>query len=283
MPYLVSTMSLYGRNIIFDKFKCKNKTAVSWEDGEYLKDSGFLKKYFKNVHRTAGMKFYNEEIREAFQKIFDIDIPIEEELLPLKLDLRKKHIAISTSANDNKRIYPVEHWVKIINYILDRVDASTEIIFLGSGYKTENEFINKIISKLKYPNKCINTSGFFMPVGLMSILSHCEFLVSVETGTVHFAKCAGINTVCITNGQAYGGFLPYKSGVEYVYPDRFEEKIKNPTYEFKLSAHCALDYDISISEIPPEKVMSLLDKYLDGTATQVEQSNKAFGFAKSLL
>ncbi len=262
MPYMVSTKSLYGRNIILDIFKCKNKTAVSWSDGKYIKDSGFLKKYFKNIYRTEGMKFFNEEIREVFQKIFDIDIPTEEQLLPLKLDLRKKHIAISILANDKKRIYPVEHWVKIINYILDRVDASTEIIFLGSGYKTENEFINKVISKLKYPEKCINTSGFFNPAGLMSILSHCKFLVSVETGTVHFAKSAGIRTICITNGQAYGNFLPYKDGVEYVYPDRFEERMKNPTYGFKLTAHQALNYDISISEIPPEKVIPLIDKYL---------------------
>lgn len=273
--YIISVNRLSGeKDVILKKFKCKTKTVGCFGDSKFRKNSRLLEKYFTNISNVNGFKFYSEELKELYTKMFEIDIPLEERTLPLTINLRKKHIAIATYAADPRRIYPAEYWVKILNYILDKIDNSTELLFLGSGSSLENEYIDNIISKLKYPEKCINSSGYLNTCALTSILSHCKFLLSVETGTVHCAKGAGCECICICNGQAYGRFLPYKNGVKYIFPDSFEEKMKNPTYEFKLNVFDSCNYNISISEILPEKVIEVVEKYLNNPDFSVTENNK---------
>ena len=167
----------------------------------------------------------------------------------------KKHIAISILANDDRRFYGHDNWRKVINMILSTMDDRTDLLFLGS--KAESSMVDSFINTLATPERCVNLAGRTTVSYLSEILSQCEYLLSVETGTVHIAQACGCKVVCLSCGAFYGQFHPYKNpNIKYVYPKEFNDFITNggDGKEFY-----NLNFQYSMDSIKPEEVLEKIN------------------------
>ena len=92
-------------------------------------------------------------------------------------------------------------------------------------------------------------------------LKNSEFLVSVETGTVHIAHEVGCKTICLAGSVAYGRFHPYNDNIiKYVYPEKFNEYIEN--IRRNNLVYSPPPQYFNVNEINTADVMNILKEYI---------------------
>lgn len=226
---------------LFPLIKAKVKIAgcLCSRNQHILKNDKFSKIFNKILYQDCENDlFETERTKYEIEKFLDIKIPekISNELfIPFKSD--KKNIAISLIANTSDRMYSSEKWINIINYLTQKTDNDTNILFIGA--KKDEFQLQNIINKLKYPQRCINLAGKLIISMIPALLNSCKFLISVESGNVHIAHAAKIPTICISGTTAYGRFHPYKDKiVRYIYPDALKKFIENLPPPIKVFQLC---------------------------------------------
>ncbi len=252
-----------NRAHIVKNIKCKDKYIgiVSVNKNLSEKHTKRYEKVYNHIFYSKDLVFESEGRRRFFEYILETPIPHEFDKITPIYDYTKKHIAISISASMKERIYPYEKWVEIINAITDKIDSNTEILFLGTA--KEKETINNIISKLKHPQYCNNVAGK-LPISIIpTLLASCEFLISVETGTVHIAQSVNCKTVCICQGEYWGRYQPYKNeNIIYVYPKEFRDFIKNAT-EDELIAFYKYNTTFNIADIEQQDIIDAAAMFMN--------------------
>lgn len=230
-----------------------------------VKNKGPLKNlqfniYSKIIYSKSNL-FELERRRIFFEEILEIPIPITNKELNLFYSPEKNHIAVSIMAIDKGRQYSEEKWIPILNYLLEKTPSNTELLFLG----IESEYlkIQKLINKLQIKSRCINIAGK-IPISILPmLLKNCQFLLSVETGTVHIAESVGCKTICLCNGSYFGRFQPYKGNiVKYVYPKSFNAFLADAS-DYSLLDFYGFNPKFSMETITFEDVRSVIDKMMN--------------------
>lgn len=242
-------------------FKVKTKIA------NVIKNSNFNKnneKYLKTIYNkfifTLENSFETERLREFYEKLLEIKIPKEDITLKPVISFAQKYICISPVSVGENRNYSTENWVKIFNFLIENLPENINILVLGS--KREETEINDIIYNLKQTDKIINLTNLIDVALVPSVIKNAEFLLSIETGTVHIAQAVGVKSICLSSGGFYGRFLPYKNNLtEYIFPDKFDEILKSGDNE-RISDFYDYEKNFKTSDIAPEKVINVLKKYI---------------------
>ncbi len=203
--------------------KAKEKIAAIIGDSDY-KDKVFNKLIYTDDKRSQ--LFEADRVKKEFESILEMSIPSEKDELTYNFDKEQKYITITVSASVKLRTLSAVKWAEVVNYIINNTDSNTKIVFLGK--KSEFNFIRNVVGRLDCPERCINLAGKINISLIPLILKNSEFLVSVETGTVHIAHEVGCKTICLAGSVAYGRFHPYNDNIiKYVYPEKFNEYIEN--------------------------------------------------------
>ena len=149
--------------------------------------------------------------------------------------------------------WPSEKWVKLGQNLCK---LGWTLYF--TGVKKDSDEISQIISRIEYPNQCVNLSGKFVIPELAFILSKVKLVVSIDTGVMHLASWVNAPVVGLhgpTSSSRWGLLnskgisinSPHKSAgyINFGFErNKFEEKIMD---------------DISV-EMVLDKVSSLLKK-----------------------
>lgn len=190
--------------IWFRKIKAKKKKLCNVEADSTKFRSHALKRIFEELIEENiedfGYPYFNNTVEQ----------------------IRNNSIFISPFAGSALRCWSLENYAELINKITE--DYPNDIVILGEHPNRQD--IDRLISMCNVKERIINTAGRFSVNALYDILCRKAcLLIANETGTVHLAMCANINTVCISNGSLYGVFLPYnKNNIKYVFPRNFDYK-----------------------------------------------------------
>jgi len=102
----------------------------------------------------------------------------------------KKLLGLGTGANAEKKIWPKEKYLSLVEKAGNDFDA---VIFLGDN--RDKEHSNYISSRTDVP--CINLCGKTSILEAVAILQCLEFFVGNDSGLGHLASAAGIPTLTV--------------------------------------------------------------------------------------
>ena len=216
--------------------------------------------YTDIIPTTEKQVFEFERMKEFFEKVSKTNIEYKRPFFESFFNKGEKYIFISPFAGDKRRCWNAENYAEIINYIVEKYDY--KCVILGSRYEVRS--VEKILEKITEKNraKVINAVNKTTTASLPNIFkNYARLLIANETGTIHIALASGCPFVSISSGSFYKRFQPYE-GFEnsYIYPDRFEEKIKNNE---DMSAFYT-DEGFDVNEISVDKVKSKIEGILSG-------------------
>lgn len=125
------------------------------------------------------------------KSILNLPIVYEPPIVQIPLDKNKQYIALVTTSKFKKKDMPEKFTAELINLI----NKSGKIpVLLGAG-ETAKEYVQNL--------KNINCTDFYNLVDktdfveLANVLKACEGVISVDTGTMHFANALNVPTVAI--------------------------------------------------------------------------------------
>ena len=116
-------------------------------------------------------------------------------------------------------------------------------------------------------NQCKNIAGLTDISLLPSILKNAEFLIGLESGNVHIAESVNCRAICLSNGAYYKRFHPYPDNklITYIYPNEFDNYLKESNDD-RLSKFYDPNFEYNMNDIPSQKVIKVIDKYLQGVS-----------------
>lgn len=112
-------------------------------------------------------------------------------------------LAIAPFAKHKGKIYPMEQLERVIEYFDSK---SGEKIFIFGFGPEENAIISKLAEKYK---SVVNMAEANIGIASeLSLLSHCDVMLSMDSANMHLASLVGLRTVSIWGAtHPYTGFL----------------------------------------------------------------------------
>lgn len=117
-------------------------------------------------------------------------------------------VAIQAGASQEKRQWAPEHFIKLVNIMINQMNA--RVVMIGS--KKELPIIEAIASGVNSPNVCIAAGKTNIPQ-LAAMLEKSDILVTGDTGPMHMSVAVGTPVVSMFLASAYGFETgPYSEG-----------------------------------------------------------------------
>lgn len=122
----------------------------------------------------------------------------------------EKIIAVAPGSVWQTKVYPAEHYKKIINYLTE--DGYT-IIMIGG--EADKEICEQITSS--FGDKVLNLAGKFSFIETAELLKYVKLLISNDSAPTHLGMCANISVLAIYCSTVPGfGFYPYNEQSEFI-------------------------------------------------------------------
>lgn len=193
-------------------------------------DKGIYTHLFSGPEGVIFELFRNRLMAEyvAGSKMKDISWQISSQRLPpVDVILPDKYLVIFPGSRSARRIWPSGYFAEVARYCQQQFDW--EVVLCGGpgdiGYA--NAF------KESFPGKVIDLTGATRLSQLLTILKGAQWLVTVDTGSVHLAAAVGCPVSGIFNGSQYGRFAPYPKEltqtIHAIYPNEIKMDLQNPT------------------------------------------------------
>lgn len=175
-------------------------------------------------------------------------------------ELKNKYILIVPFAGQPFRIWSSTNFKKTIDYILK--NSSYDIILSGS--KTDRP---KSDALLPYTSPRIhNFSGETNLLELSILINNSELLITHDTSAVHIGAALNKDTICISNGNYYGRFVPYPkeitTKIHLILPEEinYNENINSLAQKFKSGSK--LDINSITTETVTRKIEQIIQNKL---------------------
>ncbi len=261
----------YTREILYGDSIVKTSCAA-----EKIGCTASLDKHAKWKRNLLSDDYYTTLLPSSTKNLFEFYRNKEffENLLKQKLQITKpyfetknvqlekvtydKYVIIVPGANDKKRIWNVNSFISVAEFILNKSDYN----ILITGSSTETEIAEHISHKLN-SSKVYNLAGNISLSSLVKYIEDAKLLISNETSSVHIAAAVNTPFVCISNGNHLGRFNPYPKEIFddafYVYPPQIKGMINNFDNEenkFRFSS------ELNINDITPAEVIREISKIL---------------------
>lgn len=203
-------------------------------------------------------EFYRN--KEFFEKQLDKKILLKKtEIIPPQnssnLILPPSYAVLFLGSSNKYRKWPVKNFAQIAKYV--KFELGLEIVICGGP----NDLNNAKEFNIEYKDDYLDFVGKTTLLELVIILSRAGLLVSNETSAPHFAVAMNIPTVVIYNGNHFGRFTPYPSGMTNKYRVVCHPSIEqNPeAYKF-LSNEYGYSSTLNVNEIEVQSVIDEINK-----------------------
>ena len=169
------------------------------------------------------LKTSHQRYADVFQQLgFPVNIaqpkPIQKSILTKKvIDLTGEKnipwIGIAPFAAFDGKVYPIE----LMKQVIAELSKQYRIILFGGG-KKEISLLNKIENE--YSNT-INVAGKLPFEEELSLISHLDIMLSMDSGNAHLAAMQRVKTITLWGvTHPYAGFAPYNQPADYcIVPD----------------------------------------------------------------
>ncbi len=253
---------IYSRNILNDEcfvsvISCKNKTGMANNSDGLVNSDGF---YSQLVDVGRGIEF---DIYKNEKLISYITGKAKNELHTSvlfdgvtsdKMDKAKKYCVIFAGAGKQDKLWPPEYFAEIITYIHKKYKLD---IYLcgGPGDVKDSEAVKLLINIPVHDY----TGKTTMPQSL-NILKDAEFMLSVDTGSVHMGAGVQCPVIALYSGRDYGRFAPYPQAVFDKFYSIFSDNVDQLVKERPDELNDPNIFPFSeIRNIPPAKVMPYIE------------------------
>ncbi|MGA3073014.1 MAG: glycosyltransferase family 9 protein [Bryobacteraceae bacterium] len=108
-------------------------------------------------------------------------------------------IALCPGCKKPANSWPLERFIELGRRILST--GSAEIVILGGP--TDRAAAQRLMTALS--GEALNAAGEFSVSGSAALLSQCQFLVGLDTGTTHLAAAVGVPCVVIQSANSHAG------------------------------------------------------------------------------
>ncbi len=180
----------------------------------------------------------------------------------IKSTFNKNKIGIIAGAGDAVRCWSAKNFVAVLQSIYAKYPQS-EFVLLGH-LSDSAAAAQYILANIPQHFPLENKVGATHTAEFCVAIADCKLLISNETSGVHIAAAVGTPAVCISNGNHFGRFNPYKeplaTNITTIYPDESfyaTEKYLENCAKYRYGS--ALDINL----IESEKVASAAYKYLE--------------------
>lgn len=166
------------------------------------------------------LRFLGEDIPEcsiypSFQ-IDDITRTKIETLVRSQIDeySAKRLIAIHPSVLRENKIWPIERFSEITHTLVKR---KATICLVGG--KDEAKLCSTIVSTINSPS-VLNFAGKFTLEETAALLTHCQFLLSNDTGIMHLATAVGTKVVAIFGPTDFKHIGPFSRDAKIIFKSK---------------------------------------------------------------
>lgn len=128
--------------------------------------------------------------------------------IPLVSSIEKPktgYFAVCPGADGQSKRWPIENFVKCVDYVLRHSDLHCRII----GVSKESPLAEQLRSASKYPNRIENIAGKTTLLEYIGEIQNAEFLLSSDTSAGHIAPAVDTPAIVIGSGWDRGRFFPY--------------------------------------------------------------------------
>lgn len=164
-------------------------------------------------------------------------------------------IAVAPFAKHKGKIYPVGQMKKVVEAIAGRPDTR---IFLFGGGGNEQQILEKWADELTCATSLAGKRYGFLKE--LSLLSHCDVMVSMDSANMHLASLVGLPVVSIWGAtHPYCGFMGWKQDEDNVVQLNMACR---PCSVFGNKPCRTNDY-YCLNGIPPEMITDRINKVLE--------------------
>lgn len=115
------------------------------------------------------------------------------------------YFAVCPGADGQSKRWPIENFIKCVDYILRQSDLHCRII----GVSKESLLAEQIRTASKYPDRIENMAGKTTLLEYIAEIQNAEFLLSSDTSAGHIAPAVDTPAIVIGSGWDRGRFFPY--------------------------------------------------------------------------
>ncbi len=137
-----------------------------------------------------------------------------------KQELKKtgRWIGIAPFAMHTSKIWPLENYTAVIEYIVKKTEAK---FFLFGGGAREMKFFESL--RERFPESCVITAGQLKIRQEIALMKHLDLMVCVDSSNMHLAALAGVPLLSIWGGTHPDvGFAPFGKDTRIVQITRDE-------------------------------------------------------------
>lgn len=129
---------------------------------------------------------------------------LSREVLGITGEKDNKWVGIAPFATYETKMYPLQQMQQVIDLILQKGYK----IFLFGGGKKEVEQLQKMAS---VSDECVNIAGKFNFKDELTLISHLDLMISMDSGNGHIAALYGIPVITMWgNTHPSAGFIPFR-------------------------------------------------------------------------
>ena len=180
--------------------------------------------------------FLKSETEERIGNIIATEMPKD----------RSRLIAFAPGARHNTKRWLIERWGELAEILIE--DPSITIIILGS--MEDQEYGDEIIARI--PGHGFNVAGRFSMMESAAMISHCQTVITNDSGIMHIASALQIPVVAIFGPTVRAfGFEPFRIPFRIV-----EQSLPCRPCSSKGSAKCPLGHFRCMRDITSQDVFS---------------------------
>lgn len=228
------------------------------------RNTHYLPRFISNTFYTELYNIENPELFELYKNRQIVEGFIKEpvknflfsfgSIQPKNQD--ENYVAIFPDAAVSYRRWHIDNFLQIINFIIK--NSSLKVKIVG----TNNE-IKEYLDNLELSPNVENLMRKTSLTETIEILASAKLTISNDSGLAHISAVVDTPTICISNGNHYGRFVPYPADMnkdlKLVIPSLLWDKFKNEDVLIKKLRNGSL---VDINLIKPAEVIPLVKDYL---------------------
>lgn len=170
-----------------------------------LTDKLFFEKFYTrliHMKEQKGHEFFKQ--KTFFSELAGMEFPFIRPSLESKITNEMPvDVVLCPGAQHSVRIWDLNNYARLLSALAETFPGLKFRIVTGPGEDHLNDTIKGLVP---FPVESVKQPSF---TSLISNLASAQFIICNDSAPAHLAVALGVKSVCISNGNHYGRFVPY--------------------------------------------------------------------------
>ena len=195
-----------------------------WYTSLFSSKEILMHEYYRNDEFLSNLKIPNIQ-----NKI----LPKVSELKNTNISLPKDFIIVNPGSSNLLRIWPVENFIDLINNIF----KSYKIVIYICGSNYEKEIAKKIKKNISNKN-LIDITGKTSLLEFIELIRLSKLVIANDSASVHIANAVETKSICISDGNNFGRFVPYPKDFKYAPKTIYNKQCLERNWNYNEDKNC---------------------------------------------